>query len=159
MIKRHWSYLKYIIRHKWFVWKASRFYCPHLRWQILVHDLSKFRPQEWIPYARTFYKSDGSGQYVPDEKFNQAWLKHIHRNPHHWQYWVLREDSGDVIALDMPKKYIEEMVADWAGAGRAITGRWEIKEWYEKNRRKMSLSENTEAEVQYMIIEMNKFKG
>jgi hypothetical protein len=68
---------------------------------------------------------------------------HQHRNPHHWQHWLLRTDRGDVLAIEMPRRYALEMVADWMGAGRAITGRWECAEWYAKNREKIVLHENT----------------
>lgn len=30
----------------------------------------------------------------------------------------------------MPERFIREMVADWAGAGRAISGQWEVKQWW-----------------------------
>jgi hypothetical protein len=87
--------------------------------------------------------------------FNRAWLAHQHRNPHHWQHWVLREDSGKTFALEMPHKYRVEMLCDWQGAGRAITGKFnpsdpysETREWYEKNAGKMLLHDNTRAWVQ-----------
>ena len=51
---RHLNYLKYVLRHKWFVLLASiRIGAP--LWGAIIHDLSKFRPSEWIPYARCFY--------------------------------------------------------------------------------------------------------
>lgn len=206
-MKRHLAYLKYVIRHKWFVLFAG---LP-LRvpfWRLLVHDMSKFRPSEWFAYAATFYKSDGSKQYDETPKFNRAWLLHQHRNPHHWQYWLLREDSpktrfticdmGDweggthihdkewasadagvpsmdlradrpevdkmmrnlvrlanreagLIAIEMPRKYALEMVADWMGAGRAITGKWECAEWYAKNREKIVLHKRTRELVDNLL--------
>jgi hypothetical protein len=36
-------------------------------------------------------------------------------------------------ALPMPEKFVREMVADWMGAGRAITGRWDVNDWYRPN--------------------------
>ncbi len=150
-MKRHWSYLKYVLRHKWFVLVASRRISASL-WRALIHDLSKFRPSEWGPYARTFYADDGSKQYKPSPEFDHAWLLHQHRNPHHWQHWVLSEDSGRVKVLDMPVKFVDEMVADWMGAGRAITGKWEYKEWYEKNKGKMLLAPRTQELMEGGIL-------
>lgn len=87
--------------------------------------------------------------------FNAAWLAHQHRNPHHWQHWVLREDSGATFALPMPHKYRLEMVCDWQGAGRAITGKFdrqypyaETAAWYKKNADKMILHEDTRKWVE-----------
>lgn len=202
-MKRHWSYLKYVVRHKWFVFVASYRIGASL-WSALVHDLSKFLPSEWFPYAYTFYASDGSKRYNETSEFNEAWLKHQHRSPHHWQYWVLRmdnpteryliQDHGDweggthirdtdidiaahvpemdlradradvdsmmrslvrqanqeagLVVLEMPRKYVLEMVADWMGAGRAITGQWECKKWYVNNKDKMVLHSNTRKIVE-----------
>jgi len=60
-------------------------------------------------------------------------------------------DRGDVIPLEMPEKYVKEMVADWMGAGRAITGRWECQEWYEKNKGKMILHKWTRNLVELFL--------
>jgi hypothetical protein len=44
--------------------------------------------------------------------FDRAWLRHLHRNKHHPQHWVLIEDSGAIVCLPMPYIYILEMIAD-----------------------------------------------
>lgn len=94
---RHWAYLRYVVRHKCFVFVAGcRLGIP---WLALLHDNSKLLPDEWRWYARHFYAPDGSKQtwqgkdgfYVDadsDTKFDRAWLKHIKRNKHHPQHWV-----------------------------------------------------------------------
>jgi len=145
-MKRHIAYLRYLIRHKWFVFVAARRYgCSF--WRAVVHDVSKFLPDEWMPYARTFYASDGAKQYEPTEAFDMAWLSHQRRNLHHWQTWV----HGGTKPMPMPQKYVREMVADWAGAGRAITGKWEVADWYEKNQHKMALHPRTRAMVDDLL--------
>lgn len=80
------------MRHKWFVFMACLQWGVPI-WSAILHDWDKFLPDEWLPYARTFYKEDGSGQYVESEAFNLAWLKHQNRNKHHWQYWLLTFDK------------------------------------------------------------------
>ena len=147
---RHWSYLKYVIRHKWFVFIASwKTDCS--LWRAITHDMSKFLPSEWFPYATTFYKKDGSKQYNETPALNMAWNYHQHRNKHHWQYWVLKQDDGDLFPLEMPIKYVREMVADWAGAGKAITGKWEVRDWYLKNKNKIILHPQTRIDVNEFI--------
>lgn len=85
-MKRHVAYLKAVLRHKWFVfWACFRFGVPI--WSAILHDWDKFLPDEWFAYAKTFYKSDGSNQYVESADFAHAWMMHQHRNKHHWQYW------------------------------------------------------------------------
>lgn len=150
---RFWKYLQYIVRHKWFVFVAgTKVGCNW--WRLLIHDMSKFLPGEWIPYSRTFYKEDGSKQYQPTIAFDTAWLYHQHRNKHHWQYWRLREDSGNVKLIPMPLTFIKEMVADWAGAGRAITGEWEIAKWYVDNAHKIDIHPSTRHEVERILTDV-----
>jgi hypothetical protein len=160
-MKEHWQYLKYIARHKWFVFLAAcRLGIP---WLGLIHDLSKLRPDEWQPYKRYFYgkwpkvsemsageKSVyfGRTQEVVDAEFDEAWLAHIHRNKHHWQYWVLREDSGAVKCLPMPHRYVLEMLADWIGAGKAQGYGNNTLDWYAKNRAKMQMHPTTREWVE-----------
>jgi hypothetical protein len=99
----------------------------------MIHDWSKLTPAEWGPYVRRF--SGGrpgtpvSADHAPD--LMRARLHHQHRNPHHWQAWILRQDDGVRKTLEMPEHFAREMVADWMGTGRAITGKWEAREWYE----------------------------
>jgi hypothetical protein len=55
-----------------------------------------------------------------ERRFNVAWVKHQHRNAHHWQHWVLVEDSGKTIVLVAPPEDAREMLADWLAAGTKI---------------------------------------
>ena len=148
--RRHLSYLKYILQHKWFVLIAGiKIGCPI--YLLLLHDISKFYPSEWFAYAHAFYKPDGTKRYSETNEFNRAWLFHQHRNPHHWQYWQLKQDEGGSLPLPIPKKYILEMLADWMGAGRAIHGKWEYKEWYIKNKEKIQLEPYTRRDIENVI--------
>jgi hypothetical protein len=156
-MRKHLRYLSYVLRHKFFVFVAGwRLGAPF--WRLFVHDLPKLLPCEWMPYVRHFYGGEypdwNRVKYVPGwpyevtkqgvaEAFDRAWLHHQHANPHHWQHWVLREDSGQTKVLEMPEAYILEMLADWYGAGRAITGKWGARDWYLKNRGRMMLHPQT----------------
>ena len=147
---RHLAYLEYVLRHKLYVLKACRLTGASL-WRGLVHDWSKFLPSEWMPYSECFYAPDGTKQYMETPAFNQAWLDHQHRNAHHHQHWVLRTDNGAAIAMPMPDEYVCEMVADWVGAGLAITGKMDVKAWYEKSKNKMVLHPETRAKVETLL--------
>lgn len=145
-LKAHLRYLKYVLRHKWFVFVAGRKTGAPL-WRLLIHDWSKFSRAEWTPYVHMFYLYPSSGS----DTFDKAWLHHIHTNKHHWQHWLLQKDDGDVVCLPMPNKYILEMVADWMGAGRAITGSWDIDDWYKKNYGKIRLEIHTRNKVNHIL--------
>ena len=156
---KHLRYLKSQLRHKWFVFAE----CCKLGIPLagITHDLSKFLPSEWIPYARYFYgeypegaKIDawGRSHYSGPTKesvardFDVAWLHHQHRNKHHWQRWLLTLDSarsnGKLFPMQMPDKYRKEMLADWRGAGRAY-GDPDTAGWYMKNKDQIQLHPKT----------------
>ena len=156
------KYLWYVLRHKWFVFVAT---CNlGIPWRGLVHDLSKLRPSELLPYARFFYgdyptRRSAYEKYFYAElptkdsvsrEFDRAWLRHIHRNKHHWQYWILREDDGGIKLLEMPDCYRREMLADWQGAGRA-QGTPDTLAWYAMNRERLQLSPETRRWVEDML--------
>lgn len=145
-MKRHLAYLKYVLRHKWFVLVA----CIQLKvpiWIAILHDWDKFLPDEWLPYARCFYKSDGTKQYVEGDDFSRAWNYHQKRNKHHWQYWMLTWDRGETTCLPMPDVFRREMLADWMGAGRAL-GKPDTKSWYLVNKDRMKLHPVTRAWIE-----------
>ena len=150
-------YLSYVLRHKLFVFTACL--KMGLFWRGILHDLSKFRPSEFFPYMNHFYGKNSKAanrlsrfqdmRANEDTAFDLAWLKHIHRNPHHWQYWILQEDNGPVKLLKMPEKIAAEMICDWIGAGRA-QGYYdnkhpmkEVRNWYQKNRGRILLASET----------------
>jgi hypothetical protein len=160
------KYLKNLLRHKWFVFvECCRLGIP---WLGIVHDLSKFLPSEWLPYARYFYgkwpteeEADRQfpfGTVLTKEKvaaqFDVAWLHHQHRNKHHWLRWLLTLDSarsdGKLFPVAMPDRYRREMLADWRGAGRAY-GTPDTRFWYLVNRDKMQLHPETRAWVEEQL--------
>jgi hypothetical protein len=49
----YWKYFKYVVKHKWYVFVAC---CKQgIIWRGIIHDMSKFLPSEFIPYARFFH--------------------------------------------------------------------------------------------------------
>jgi len=160
-MKRYIAYFKYVIKHKWFVFQAALKVDPslHLIYRAIMHDMSKFKPSEFIPYAKTFYKEDGSKQYVESTSFNLAWNAHQKCNKHHWQYWLLKMDRGEVIPMHMSLIFIKEMLADWLGAGRVINGEWDYSfEWYRTNSENIQISDQTRMiALQLMAIMATKY--
>src|SRR5688572_28319224 len=158
----HWNYLQYVLRHKWFVFRAGlSLGVPIL--QLIIHDWTKFLPSEWFPYVDFFFtKRNGKigagtkGYYHKpgdDIAFDTAWNHHQKLNPHHWQHWVLIRDTDDpkYLPLPMPERYAKEMVADWIGAGKA-QGTPDNMKWYQTNKDKMLLDSNTRAYVEMLLL-------
>ena len=130
---------------------------------IKLHDSSKYTPIEYYAYDDYFYGEKVTPEVA--EAFDYAWLHHIHNNPHHWQYWILKEDDslgmGDCIfvkCLDIPDNYLVEMIADWwsfswdkynnSGKKRDL---YEIFNWYDQHVDKIAMSPNSEQKVKNLL--------
>ncbi len=159
-MSKHIKYLSYVLRHKWYVFLAC--FKLGIIWQGVAHDISKFYPCQWRPYVDVFFGDkpsprDNSGYYdaskIGNDAFLIAWLDHIHRNKHHWQWWVLKHDDGGQSIFDMPLKYRKEMLADWRGAGMA-QGKPDTKAWYEANKGKMLLHPDTRKWIENKLMEV-----
>jgi len=151
-MKKYWEYTKYLLKHKWFVFIEC---CKYgIIWRGIIHDLSKFLPSEFIPYAIYFYGTEEEKKLV-EKKFDRAWLLHQRRNKHHWQYWILREDEGGIKITYMPVKYYTEMVCDWVGASRAIHETKNIKDWYDSNKEMIMITPEIRKEIEKFIKDMH----
>lgn len=120
-------------------------------WQILNHDWSKTKSDEYEAYDAYFYGGNRSHQVVED--FKRAWLTHIHRNPHHWQHWILVNDDpneGEIV-IDMPHNYILEMVCDWWAFSWNSGNLYEIFKWYDELKDYIKLSEKTRKTVEDVL--------
>lgn len=62
----------------------------------------------------------------------------------------LNRDSM-VVALEMPEVYVREMVADWIGAGMAISGTSDPRIWYEKNKHSIILHSNSRKLIDELL--------
>lgn len=158
MIRAHIKYLKYIYFHKLYVFQACMKWKVPL-WRAIIHDYSKFFPSEWGPYVRAFHNPDGSKRNIKTDsntidmnkisaEFAVAWNSHQKRNPHHWQWWVVLNDEDGMVALEMPDTYIREMLADWEGAGKAITGNADARGWYIRQYDKFIMHPNTRKAIE-----------
>ena len=152
---KYWLFLKYLIRHKYYVFME----CVHMgiAWRGVIHDLSKLIPGEFIAYARYYYENRICSQRTDDlietdnSQYYITWLIHQKRNRHHWQWWVLHgDDDNNPQALPMADKYVKEMVADWRGAGRA-QGEPDTIAWYQSHKGRMVLHPSTRIRVEQLL--------
>lgn len=162
------SYLKYVVKHKFWV----MYYCfkEGMFFQGITHDLNKFRPLNFLYYARYFYLKNGKGKFVRDTSgyydasqtgdsdFDLAWHYHQRTNKHHWQYWTMARDDGTFRCLNMPYKYVKEMLCDWKGAGRAQgtnpDGGWKgVYDYYVVNMNRMHFTNDTRYLLEREIVD------
>jgi len=104
------------------------------------HDRSKFSMEEFPYYVRQF-----QGDKDDPDGWDQAWLHHIHNNPHHPEHWEIPGVRGK--CLRMPEYFAKEMIADWMGASKAYTGSFDMAEWLGKNYYRMEFHSDTRAFV------------
>lgn len=166
-MKKHLKYLSYVILHKWYVFIEC---CKlGISWTGLTHDLSKFRPSEWLPYVNHFHGDikrgrDKTGYYKPtdtgDKAFDFAWFLHQKRNKHHWQWWCVPEMiptaseeayEKSIICIPMDEKSRKEMLADWRGAGKA-QGTPDTQAWYRTNQNKLILHPETRQWIEEQLL-------
>lgn len=156
-MKRYKSYFKYVLLHKWYVLVAMCRLGGSVR-QALLHDLSKFRPSEFVIYAKTFFTAEGKRSYAKYPSFDEAWNHHQKRNKHHWEYWiVIKKDS--FVPLDIPDEYLTEMVADMLAVSRLNNGYWGVREYYTQNMDKFLMTEYTRMRLEFIIKDASKKFG
>lgn len=140
----YWKYLKYVLEHK--VNVAIECLKDGLYVHAITHDLSKFRPSEFIPYANFFKEKNRAKEYkVSDEtdaNFQKGWCYHQKRNKHHWNYWVSVTRKEEIVAVPMPERHVRQMVVDWKGMSRKFGGT--ARQYYDENKDKMILHKVTE---------------
>lgn len=141
--------------HKGFEWirdNLPELLVDNVEWQTeFAHDASKNEPDEYAAYDAYFYGGNRSYKVVQD--FNRAWLLHLHRNPHHWQYWVLINDEPDKgeVLLEMPYNYIIEMICDWWSFSWQKGDLSEIFNWYDKHSAYIKLAPKTRETVEDIL--------
>ncbi|MEY8352373.1 DUF5662 family protein [Lachnospiraceae bacterium 54-53] len=146
-----------INRHKLLVMK----YCFRvgLIRQGLLHDLSKYTPEEFIPGV-FYYQGTRSPNAAEREELgvSKAWLHHKGRNKHHYEYWIdfTADMSKGLAGHKMPLKYVIEMMMDRIAASRTYRGKdytdaspWE---YYMHSRRFMVIAPETNALLEKLLL-------
>lgn len=107
-------HLRTVMRHRKAVRKLC-FKCGLYR-QGLFHDLSKYSRAEFHNGVK-YYQGYRSPHARERELFgySSAWLHHKGRNKHHFEYWTDFAD-GHKVYVEMPAKYLAEMICDRVGA-------------------------------------------
>ena len=167
-----YEYNQYLDNHIANVWKAFLYMKANLDgvirdipgvdwdWQIrLEHDKSKLLKEEYDAYDAYFYGNDKSSEI--ETAFEQAFLHHIHSNPHHWQYWVLIKDdpengNTEIVGMPIPYNYIIEMICDWWAFSWANENLYEIFAWYDDHKDNIKLHQNTRQTVEFVLGEIKK---
>ena len=125
------------------------------------HDDSMFTIEEYEACDNYYYECNTKCGMVDDDtenKFNVAWLHHLHNNPHHWQYWIMYNDdpSEREIYLEIPYEYILEMILDWWAFSWAKNDLYEIFNWYDINKSYLRINFKSKMEIEKILEKMKR---
>lgn len=125
---------------------------------VLLHDATKWSPEEFEPYRYKFYptkqeKSDPNYSENVKKVFGLGWKHHHENNEHHLNHWC-----EDGINRDMPLDYIFEMICDWYAMSMYFKS--SILGWYEKDAKKerAMMTEKTKNIVDDLLYNVLKDK-
>ena len=117
-ISNGYMHLKTILNHKRIVSEHCK--KAGIPIQGLLHDLSKFSPDEF-KYGILYFRGDRSPNEGEREAYgySKAWMHHKGRNKHHFEYWTdYNIEANKVMPVKMPLKYVVEMFCDRVAAGK-----------------------------------------
>lgn len=130
--------------------------------QGLTHDLSKYTPTELINGFRYYEegKRSPNNREREEKGYSDAWMHHKGRNKHHYEYWNdyrMKPDRSKfpVRAVEMPRKYVAEMVCDrMAASGTYLKNNYtqhEPLKYYQKGRARDLMHPQTARELEGML--------
>ncbi|MDE7257375.1 MAG: catalase, partial [Clostridia bacterium] len=127
-----------------------------LVWQGLTHDLSKFSAKEFWRGAK-YYQGNRSPEAREREVlgYSSAWLHDNWRNKHHFEYWTDVNPKGEVVYVEMPAKYLAEMVCDRIAASKVYKGKDYTDscplEYFSARKGKAAMNEKTSERLEYFL--------
>ncbi len=150
-----WQHFKTITHHRWLVRQGC--FRVGLYWQGLTHDLSKYCPTEFRAGARFFQGNRSPNAAEREEKgYSEAWMHHKGRNRHHYEYWT---DMSPVTRryepVQMPGKYLAEMVMDRIAACKTYQGRNYTDAsaylYFANSRERVLMHPETQRQLEYLL--------
>lgn len=116
-----------------------------------THDDSKQTMEEYDACDAFLFGPEDTGTR---EEYRRAQLHHRHRNPHHWEFWILHTSNTPPMILDMDYLYIIEMICDWWSFSWEKGDLFAIFDWYEEHRHNIKLSKKTKRIVEDILAKM-----
>lgn len=149
------DYLGYIKEHKLNMVKAYRIYQDNtifknykkeIMERVVLHDMSKYSPQEFEAYRSRFFPREG--EKYDEDAFNKAWEHHYNNNPHHYNS-CNTEYMGLVDIL--------EMILDWEAMGLKFGNT--AKEFYQREAKEKLKRFKVDTELIEEILEAQEEKA
>lgn len=161
LMENGWNHFRTITEHKWVVLKEC--FKAGLYKQGLVHDLSKYVPEE---FRTGIYFFQGHRSPNAAEKeirgYSKAWLHHKGRNKHHYEYWIdmAQDKSQGLQGMKMPVKYVIEMFLDRVAASKIYNkDRYRDSHplnYYKKNRQYIIMHPDTRRLLERLLVMLSR---
>lgn len=137
--KEDWEYLKYLLKHKYHVFKDARELGVPF-WQAASHDTDKLFPDKFRSYSEWFMGNEGRNGSRNPEVYKE-WRKDVEDHyktdtSHHWRKLGLKPEQ-------VPLNNELEAMADWASFSKPMP----LKRWYTQNRATLPVEESTKLYV------------
>ena len=156
------GHFKTITKHRIEVMKNC--FAVGLYWQGLTHDLSKYSPIEFIEGCKYYqgYRSPNNAEREA-KGYSDSWMHHKGRNRHHYEYWIdysaeaSEKDNGrgGMVPVEMPKKYLVEMLMDRIAACKTYNGDKYTEEspldYYERSMDFIMMHPNTKRQLHALL--------
>lgn len=149
-----------ITRHKYEVFKnCARCGIPI---QGLLHDMSKYSPTEFFESVINYQE----GKRSPNESaretkgYSAAWIHHMGRNKHHFEYWKDYATDGDrkLTPVKMPINYVVEMFCDRVAASKIYNGLaykdTDPIDYFKKGKKRRQIHPETERLLMYLLTKL-----
>ena len=150
-----WKHFKTITTHKLLVMDGC--FKVGLYKQGLLHDLSKYSPEEFRIGAR-YYQGDKSPNAAEraEKGYSEAWMHHKGRNKHHYEYWTdMSMATKRYESVPMPRNYLVEMVMDRRAACMVYQGEKytdaSALDYYMGSKERNLMHSQTQKELEYIL--------
>ncbi len=161
-LKKVLMHLNTVNRHRLMVCKHC--FKAGIYWRGLVHDLSKYSPEEFIPSAVRYQGTRSPNEAEREEYgYSKAWMHHKGRNKHHFEYWTdYNPKSRKMEPVKMPLTYVIEMFCDRVAAGKIYKGAdytdSSALEYFDQGKGRRFMDEST-SKLLEMLLTMLSEKG
>lgn len=150
-----WQHFKTITKHHFLVQQGC--FKVGLYWQGITHDLSKLSPTEFWRGAK-YYQGIRSPNAAEREQkgYSEAWMHHKGRNKHHYEYWSdMNPKSGRYEPVQMPRRYLAEMVMDRRAACKTYEGGkytdGSALDYFLRSKERLLMHEETQRQLDFLL--------
>lgn len=126
-------------------------------WQGCLHDLSKYKPSEFIVGAKYYQGTRSPNEAEREDKgYSVAWMHHKGRNKHHFEYWTdYNIKTKTIQPVKMPMNYVIEMFCDRVAASKIYMGEKyndrSSLEYFLSAKGRMQIHPETSDELEFLL--------